>query len=758
MLNGHGVDCVGYSEDVNLRYEETSTPEERPGRSDYSNGDVPALQLDISGRNSPLDRRRRGSVKQHARVPSRLRNSFSSDNTVTDPIALSIPPRPEVTFPKQNGEALSEQALITDDDNEEHIPDWRDTPTQPGSKRARLSSDATEVHERNGTDGPTQATVARAKVDSTLAVIPAEAFKRLTHKFPKASAHIVQGKAELLRIWLLRHNEADSTFFPVILTRLHRVTFLTAHEYLGLTKELVKTEKAINDLACYPLPSKFYETGGIERLRQRFLQETKAVDQPLQSPEADYFSERRKSSYPLATPYHGPQMGRNMHTDSSFDLGPEAIRMRSLSRNPSLLDLQTPPSIASPGSTRSRESSSSFSGSRVSRNVGDLLSMTSLDSTTNLMSHSPEKGSISLPSENDSSKVTGSSRKHISFAVGEADKFDLREEVMTCISKSIGLIQPSASSPPSAEGSPVLHAHDGSLKRAIFSTSFGSLSYLGMHNRDDDTSVTSSSATGALDVPELENETEILFFKRDSTLVKAGEKGAGLFFVIEGFLDVLMPEGHMGHLEKASVPSPVRSEAQSRATSPPPQSANKAGSKRPSRQSSRQSSPPPPPLSNPNPRPPKVLFTVKPGGIAGYLSSLSGFASYVDIKAKTDVYVGFLPAKALERIMDRRPIVLLTLAKRLISLLPPLVVHIDSALEWMQVNSGQVIHRQGDKADSFYFVNQGRLRAIAEKAGVSAVEILAEFGQGDSVGERKSPSFCLLRIIRTNMCPPQLTA
>lgn len=41
-------------------------------------------------------------------------------------------------------------------------------------------------------------------------------------------------------------------------------------------------------------------------------------------------------------------------------------------------------------------------------------------------------------------------------------------------------------------------------------------------------------------------------------------------------------------------------------------------------------------------------------------------------RAKTDVYVGFLPAEALERLLERRPIVLLTLAKRLISLLSPL--------------------------------------------------------------------------------------
>lgn len=38
-----------------------------------------------------------------------------------------------------------------------------------------------------------QGTVARASEDSTLAVIPAEAFRRLTKKFPKATAHIVQG-------------------------------------------------------------------------------------------------------------------------------------------------------------------------------------------------------------------------------------------------------------------------------------------------------------------------------------------------------------------------------------------------------------------------------------------------------------------------------------------------------------------------------------------------------------------------------------
>lgn len=65
-----------------------------------------------------------------------------------------------------------------------------------------------------------------------------------------------------------------------------------------------------------------------------------------------------------------------------------------------------------------------------------------------------------------------------------------------------------------------------------------------------------------------------------------------------------------------------------------------------------------------------------------------------------------------------------------------LVLHIDSALDWQQVNAGQVIYREGDPSDSFYIVITGRLRAITEKKNSNGgVEVLAEYGMGDSVGE-----------------------
>ena len=88
---------------------------------------------------------------------------------------------------------------------------------------------------------------------------------------------------------------------------------------------------------------------------------------------------------------------------------------------------------------------------------------------------------------------------------------------------------------------------------------------------------------------------------------------------------------------------------------------------------------------------------IKPGGLAGYIGSISGSRSLVGITAKTDAYVGFLPRSTLERIVDKNPVLLLTMAKRLTSLLPRLILHIDFALEWLQVDAGQVIYHQKDE-------------------------------------------------------------
>lgn len=90
---------------------------------------------------------------------------------------------------------------------------------------------------------------------------------------------------------------------------------------------------------------------------------------------------------------------------------------------------------------------------------------------------------------------------------------------------------------------------------------------------------------------------------------------------------------------------------------------------------------------------------------------------------------------------------LLTLAKRLISLLSPLgtflsalmhvmvvlklgsVLQIDASLDWMQVDAGQVLWRPDDPSHSFYIVINGRLRDLVDKED-GGVNIVGEYGQG----------------------------
>lgn len=89
--------------------------------------------------------------------------------------------------------------------------------------------------------------VARASVDTTIAIIPATAFHRLTRVYPKATAHIVQ----------------------VILTRLQRVTLATGHSYLGLTGEVLQTERLMDKYTQYDLPD-FLRGSAMERLKDKF--------------------------------------------------------------------------------------------------------------------------------------------------------------------------------------------------------------------------------------------------------------------------------------------------------------------------------------------------------------------------------------------------------------------------------------------------------------------------------------------------------
>ncbi|PKI82893.1 hypothetical protein MVES1_003641 [Malassezia vespertilionis] len=520
--------------------------------------------------------------------------------------------------------------------------------------------------------------MARATVDTTVAVIPAEAFRRLTAKFPSAASHIVQ----------------------VILTRLSRVTFHTAHRYLGLTREVMQTEKAINEYAKVFLPSIFYEQGAIEQLRRRFRSNPSSGwantpvspldrDAPwLNSPPAT-MPRSRVVSHAASATLHAQENGDDALPQLHTAVGP-----------------------------------------------GDLHSMISTLEEPAFFEHSSRHPSIALRS--DMREASSRARPDDITAWANNVPLDLREEVMNCIASSIGLTQAVIQEAPSTNASPYLSGQDA-LHRNVYT----GLSGLGMSTASEDsTSATSRADFSSANIDGAQNGVEIRFFHAGEYLVHADEQNAGLFYVIDGFLDLSLqqtnvddvPEKQKSKHEKTSREADLEEMHDSRFYVPPPSqvgnaldgTAEETKKKRAHSDMTGQAR---------EQRSAQFLFSIGRGGIAGYLSSLLGVPSYADIVAKTDVYVGYLPVKALECLVEKRTNALLTLSKRLLSLLPPLILHIDAALDWQQVDAGQVIYREGDVSDSIYIVINGRLRAITDHGKDGELEILGEYGQGDSVGE-----------------------
>jgi lysophospholipid hydrolase len=283
----------------------------------------------------------------------------------------------------------------------------------------------------------------------------------------------------------------------VILTRFSRVTFNAAHKYLGLTSEVLRTEKAINDIACHPLPASFYQMGGLQLLRQRF------DGAPTGSSDA----ETEHTSVSHSTGGSSRPTSRESTSSSKTQI-PD---------NPSPLD---------------RSQSSPFA--RSSRNLvqaGDLLIPSSHGNEYNRAL--PRSYSLlntpRVPRSFDfgpglNSGPTQSQRMH---GLGIDDSFDLREEVMSCIAKSIGLLQPPLSGGDSLEPSPLLRPTDSRRTSETFSSPFGSLSLL--DGGDDSSSVTAASTATSSGgyMSGLDNEVEVLYFPAGSTLAKAGELNTG---------------------------------------------------------------------------------------------------------------------------------------------------------------------------------------------------------------------------------------
>ena len=532
--------------------------------------------------------------------------------------------------------------------------------------------------------------LARAVVDTTIAIIPASAFRRLTRVYPKATAHIIQ----------------------VILTRLQRVTFATAHSYLGLTTDVLSIERQMSKYTSFDLPNNL-RGSPLDRLKDKFRKERERFGPEdavkgiaLHNPAPN---RRRRSSSSLVK-------------EAALHAKISAVQARTAHRqNPRLYDRE----LAGPS-------------------PGDLLS------TIQLSRYGPRYGSerlhgrsvfydVAAKTPMEAPQTPSGQGNPQSFmpqtpAFHRQDSIDenmlFREAILDCIMKSLGLVGRTKDAlvrnQDSGDVSPHLVSFDARRSKAMFNNAFGFIDpYEAFGDADSESqmsmSVTSAGGTSPITNlrADLMDELEIVFFPKGSVLVEQGERNPGLYYVIDGFLDVAIPVNDKGE----DLVGSSKGSAQRQEFFLPPSRAGAGASRATSTLSGQKKK-----VSR------RSLYMVKPGAIDGYIGSVSSYRSFTDVTAKTDVYVGFLPRVCLERIADRHPLMLLTMAKRLTTVLPRLLLHIDFALEWTQVNAGQVIYHQGDESDAIYIVLNGRLRAVLDK-GNSKVDVMGEYGQGDSVGE-----------------------
>ena len=529
--------------------------------------------------------------------------------------------------------------------------------------------------------------VARATVDTTIAIIPSHAFRRLTTLYPRATSHIVQ----------------------VILTRLQRVTLATGHAYLGLTSEVLRTERLMNKYTTYDLPG-FLRGDALDRLKEKFVKERERIG----------IDEGMKG-----IALHNPHAGKRRKSETYYLR--EIAAARALSRRSTLEK-----------STDSLIGVSSPEADRAGVSAGDLLTNARpgrFSFSQPLQSPAVSRRDTKSPLERSYfSPFTHPSRGasvHLQRQESADEDNMFRESIVECMFKAIGLTNitdTTMQSVASVEASPRLMSYDSRRQKAIFSNLFFDLP-------ESETESTSSMPLSALGVggthniiDELVHDVEIVFFPKDSVLVEQGERNPGLYYVIEGFLDVSVHEENANDLDiLGTTPGPESSSTHDLF-------AEAYGVPRRGRPSTNRNDSERFLGTKGKKKHRRNLFLTKPGGVAGYLGAVASYRSFVDVTAKTDVYVGFLPRASIERIVERYPVVLLTMAKRLTTLLPRVIIDIDFALEWVQVNAGQVIYNQGEESDAIYIVLNGRLRALEEDKG-RATRVIGEYGGGDSVGE-----------------------
>ncbi|KAJ1826890.1 phosphatidylcholine and lysophosphatidylcholine phospholipase, partial [Coemansia sp. RSA 2599] len=566
-------------------------------------------------------------------------------------------------------------------------------------KLHRVSLDAQKLKATEANKAPRPNVIARAITDTTLAMIPGSAFQRVTRLYPKAAAHILQ----------------------VILTRLQRVTFATLYDYLSLPHELVSVERALGEFARCALPTDIKDNGVLQQISS--IYSCKGSGYSAFSPLSPMLGACRLS---ILSPRASPAVKTALDGSGSSSLQPawkiSHQNMLALARQQIQLSL----SLKQVATSESNDVSSGGPSVQRHRRSGSDADPT-----------------VSVPLAEDIDALRMRVLIQLCRSLGLNPHTHNGRDAAASSEKSAG------SSASTAAASRRQSTHRRPLPRTEHLLPLLQTMALPDHKRP------SANAQSLLEIPSLVNELELYHIPDGFALAEQGKRPQGLYIILQGRVDVTHrdsvsdftgatrssdEDASAVHLSEATRRmTELAREANVRVESRDPKLQTKyswisdANAKRRPR------------MQRPLQRLLRPLtaetdkahahrpYSLRAGDIVGYLPALTDMAALYTARSRGSVVVGFVSRWALDRISERFPIVLMTLARRLTSRLPPAILNIDYALEWIQIKASQMVYRQGETSDAVYVVLSGRLRAFAEEDG--AATILAEYGQGQSVGE-----------------------
>jgi lysophospholipid hydrolase len=128
-----------------------------------------------------------------------------------------------------------------------------------------------------------------------------------------------------------------------------------------------------------------------------------------------------------------------------------------------------------------------------------------------------------------------------------------------------------------------------------------------------------------------------------------------------------------------------------------------------------------------------VMYVATSGEIIGALAVLTGEPSFMSVYAATDVRYVRIRKNDFYMIMKAQPTVVLGVSNTVVRRMSSFVRQIDFALDWMLIDAGRALYRQGERSDCVYIILTGRLRSVVQLESQKK-ELVGEYGRGELVG------------------------